>query len=479
MAIDFPNSPNVNDTYTVDDKTFIWTGDYWRVLNSPNYISTLIKDADNDTKVEVEQSADEDTVRITTGGTERYSIGTDGHIIPTANETYDLGSASNRFRDLYLSGSSIDLGGVSITSDGSTLSLPEASLSGGTVDGNLTVTGDLTVSGTTTEINTTELLVEDNLVTLNSGATGSPTLDSGIEVERGDEPNVAIKWSEADDMWHYTNDGTLYDPIGTPAGAIIQYGGTAEPQGWLMCDGREVSRTTYARLFASLGGVSSYPYGLGNGSTTFNLPNLKGKVAVGRDSADTSFDGLGETGGAKTVTLTAAQSGLPAHGHTFTGSGGTTAGNNRGHSHANSLSGNTAASSTHRHSGPAHQHSQAFPIHPSGGGGSGGPQPYTPWNTAVYGFGDYLTYPNRGYFPVTGEGSSVAGYAYLTSSSGTGNTGTPSATTTVSISNAGESQNHTHTFTPSGTVGDNDAAAASEAHNNLQPYIVVNYLIKV
>ena len=145
MAIDFPASPSINDTYTVDDKTFIWTGDYWRVLNSPNYISTLIKDADNDTKVEVEQSVDEDTVRITTGGTERYSIGTDGHIIPTANEAYDLGSASNRFRDLYLSGSSIDLGGVSITSDGTNLALPPIS----------SVSGDFTVDTDTLHVDST------------------------------------------------------------------------------------------------------------------------------------------------------------------------------------------------------------------------------------------------------------------------------------------------------------------------------------
>jgi microcystin-dependent protein len=479
MAINFPDNPSVNDTHTVGDKTYVWNGEYWRVLVNSGTINSIIKDDDNDTKIQTEKTADDDTIRFDTAGTERLQITPSGHIIPSANEQYDLGSETNRFRDIYLSGASIDLGGVQITSDGETLSIPEATFSGGTVSGNLTVTGDLTVSGTTTTINTTELLVEDNIVTLNNGTTGAPVEDAGIEVDRGDQPTVAIKWSEADDTWHYTNDGTLYDPIGTPTGAIIQYGGTAEPQGWLLCDGRQVSRTTYARLFASLGGAASYPYGLGNGTTTFNLPNLKGKVPIGRDSADTSFNDLGETGGAKTVTLTAAQSGIPAHGHTFTGSSGTTNSNNRGHSHANTLSSNTVASSSHTHTGPSHQHSQAFPIHPSGMPGTNGPQPYTPWNTAVYGFGDYITYPNRGYFPITGEGSSVAGYAYLTSSSGTGNTGTPSATTTVSISNASESQNHTHTFTPSGTVSNNAAAAASEAHSNLQPYIVVNYLIKV
>ena len=89
------------------------------------------------------------------------------------------------------------------------------------------------------------------------------------------------------------------------------FGGSTAPTGYLMCDGSAVSRTTYADLFKAIGTT----YGTGDGSTTFNVPNLKGKVPVGRDSGDTSFDTLGETGGAKTVTLTSAQSGLPSHTH--------------------------------------------------------------------------------------------------------------------------------------------------------------------
>ena len=54
-------------------------------------------------------------------------------------------------------------------------------------------------------------------------------------------------------------------------------------------------------------------YGTGDGSTTFNVPNVKGKVPVGRDSGDTSFDTLGETGGEKTHTLTTAE--MPVHLH--------------------------------------------------------------------------------------------------------------------------------------------------------------------
>lgn len=149
-AIDFPNSPSVNDTFTVGDKTWRWDGVYWRILALPSSISTLIKDADNDTKVQVEESADEDIIRFDIAGIEKMSLdalGLDvvddldvhgnitvdgqtnigGHVIPDTDVTYDLGSATYRFRDLYLSGSSIDLGGVAITSDGTSITVPIAS----------------------------------------------------------------------------------------------------------------------------------------------------------------------------------------------------------------------------------------------------------------------------------------------------------------------------------------------------------------
>jgi microcystin-dependent protein len=78
------------------------------------------------------------------------------------------------------------------------------------------------------------------------------------------------------------------------------FAGSTAPTGWLLCDGTAVSRTTYSDLFA----ITSTTYGVGDGSTTFNLPNLKGRVPVGLDTSQTEFDVLGETGGAKTHTLT-------------------------------------------------------------------------------------------------------------------------------------------------------------------------------
>lgn len=105
-------------------------------------------------------------------------------------------------------------------------------------------------------------------------------------------------------------------------GMVMGYAGSSAPTGWLLCDGSAVSRTTYATLFALI----STTYGSGDGSTTFNVPNLKGKVIVGLDSAQTEFDTLGETGGAKTHTLT--ESEMPAHSHDLVGH--TTAGTGAG-----------------------------------------------------------------------------------------------------------------------------------------------------
>lgn len=85
---------------------------------------------------------------------------------------------------------------------------------------NLTVTGDLTVNGNTTTINTTQLLVEDDIITLNSAITGTPSGNAGVEVERGTLSNVAIRWNETEDQWEYTNDGVEYQSIGSGGGAV-------------------------------------------------------------------------------------------------------------------------------------------------------------------------------------------------------------------------------------------------------------------
>jgi microcystin-dependent protein len=105
---------------------------------------------------------------------------------------------------------------------------------------------------------------------------------------------------------------TLTSSISTavPAGVITQFAGAAAPAGYLLCDGTAYSRTvTYNTLFDAIGTT----YGGGDGSTTFNVPNLKGRVPVGLDASQSEFDALAETGGAKTHTLTTAE--IPSHSH--------------------------------------------------------------------------------------------------------------------------------------------------------------------
>lgn len=95
------------------------------------------------------------------------------------------------------------------------------------------------------------------------------------------------------------------------AGVITMYGGTAAPLGTLLCDGTEVSRTTYSRLFDAIGTI----YGSGNGTGTFNLPNLQGRVPVGLKSSETIFNTLGNIGGTGAHTLSVEE--IPAHTHSY------------------------------------------------------------------------------------------------------------------------------------------------------------------
>lgn len=96
-----------------------------------------------------------------------------------------------------------------------------------------------------------------------------------------------------------------------PAGSIQPWPSNTIPEGWLLCNGQAVSRTTYSDLFAVIG----TSYGIGDNSTTFNLPNLKGRTIVALDSAQTEFDTLGETGGVKSTALTEAN--IPQHAHSI------------------------------------------------------------------------------------------------------------------------------------------------------------------
>lgn len=114
--------------------------------------------------------------------------------------------------------------------------------------------------------------------------------------------------------------GNLKIDNAIPIGVVFPFAGTAAPNGWILCDGRSLSTTTYAALFASIG----YAYGGSGGN--FNVPDLRGRVVAGRDVDQGGFGNRlsathfgsngrtsGQTGGSEGQTLTEAQ--MAAHSH--------------------------------------------------------------------------------------------------------------------------------------------------------------------
>ncbi len=135
-----------------------------------------------------------------------------------------LTSASNSTISILASQVS-DLSSNAVTSLTGTANEIEVSASAGsvtvglpsnvTIGQDLTVTGNLVVNGNTTTLNTETINVEDNIIVLNSTVTGSPTLDAGIEVERGTSNNAVLKWNETTDSWQISEDGTIFANIAT------------------------------------------------------------------------------------------------------------------------------------------------------------------------------------------------------------------------------------------------------------------------
>lgn len=220
----------------------------------------------------------------------------------------------------------------------------------------------------------------------------------------------------------------------TPIGGVLQYAGSSAPAGgkWMLCDGAEVSRTSYSALFSAIG-VS---YGAGNGSTTFNIPNLKGRIPVGYDATQTEFDALGESGGSKTSVAAHTHSVSGTAAGAYTGVGMNGAG---GHDHSWS----TTDTGDHAHfvatdlltSTTSHGHGQNGQIM----GGSSA----TPSSTGTYTIG------------VDGQ------HSHSGTTSGVGN-------------HAHDIVDPTHAHSVSGT-----ATETGSTSGNLQPYVVMNYLIRV
>jgi microcystin-dependent protein len=145
--------------------------------------------------------------------------------------------------------------------------------------------------------------------------------------------NVQAIYSVAGDLYYNNSSGTpvqltsgssitsASSPL-TPPGIILPYGGSSAPTGYLLCDGTAVSRATYASLFAIIGTV----YGVGDGATTFNVPNANGRTAVGAGTYTDTVSGsitrtLGASAGAEKHVIVTAEMASHNHGggsHTHT-----------------------------------------------------------------------------------------------------------------------------------------------------------------
>lgn len=193
-------------------------------------------------------------------------------------------------------------------------------------------------------------------------------------------------------------------------GSIYMFAGSTAPEGFLVCDGSAVPRSTYADLFDSIG----TNYGVGDGSTTFNLPDMAGRVAVGASSTYT----LASTGGEETHVLTDQE--IPSHTHTVPA-----------HGHANTIKA-TTPSLSHSITQPAYNYS--------------GP------NSTV---------------GVSSGGSAKGGSSSVAAS----------RTTNLSVADHAASA-----CTMSGAISDcaafdTNGAGEDTGHNNMQPYVVMQYII--
>jgi microcystin-dependent protein len=210
-----------------------------------------------------------------------------------------------------------------------------------------------------------------------------------------------------------------------PVGSIICFAGISSPNGWLLCDGSEINRSTYSTLFSIIGTT----YG-STSSNTFKLPNLNQKFPMGK----TGSNNLGDIGGSTSVTLTT--NNLPPHNHT-----GTT--NADGiHSHTGTTSND--GSHTHSISDPGHSHSQ-YTINDDFNNSGGNPPSFT---------GD-----SSGFKTWNNIFSNTTGITILDNGSHGHSL------------NINDSTSHTHTFTT-------DSTGLGSSINITNPYIVLNYIIR-
>ena len=239
---------------------------------------------------------------------------------------------------------------------------------------NATANLQLTTVDTTGNANIQGALTLGTDLTVANGGTGAGTFTSkGMIYGNG---TSALQVTAAGTQGQFLKAGSggtpAFETVSAvnPAGAIIMWGATSAPTGYLRCDGSAVSRSTYADLFSAI----STSYGAGDGASTFNVPNLEARFPIGYDGG--SSYGLAATGGATTASYTPAgtnaghaitEAQMPSHTHDTWGvnwpSGSWTGGTGTTQSGVTQASGSLASTSTLRTlstgSGSTHTHTFA------------------------------------------------------------------------------------------------------------------------
>ena len=203
--------PSANVTYDLGSTTHMWRDVY--VGPGSLYINGKKVIEDDSGTISITTDTNED-LKFTTSGTGTLKLISSNGI----NVTGEIGAVSgdlqigdhmdmnsNLIKELAAPTTGSDAANKTYVDNTSATAVTGGSNAGsfttGSFSSNVTVSGDLTVSGTTTSVNTTNVTFEDNMFVLNSNTTGTPSENSGFEVERGDSLNVQFLWNENDDRW--------------------------------------------------------------------------------------------------------------------------------------------------------------------------------------------------------------------------------------------------------------------------------------
>jgi len=177
------------------------------------------------------------------------------------------------------------------------------------------------LSDGTTGIDLLSLVDDDASAAIKLQAPAAVTTTTTFTLPDGDGTNGQVISTDGSGQLGWSS---IVIPAAFASGMVMPFAGSSAPSGWLLAYGQAVSRTTYSDLFSAIGTT----YGSGDGSTTFNLPDLRGRTVAGQDdmggssanrltnqSGGLDGDTLGATGGAETHTLTTSQ--MPSHSHTL------------------------------------------------------------------------------------------------------------------------------------------------------------------